>query len=107
MTSVIIPQALCLWPRSSREERHTVTVEVGLSECLVVAKKKVQSYFIVACPRLRHGLIKVEGENPNAFFVSYSAVAQLVERQTVNLDVTGPSPVCGAKARIGSVVWIR
>ena len=35
-----------------------------------------------------------EGSNPS-FSVTYSTIAQLVERMTVNHDVTGSSPVGG------------
>lgn len=37
-----------------------------------------------------------EGSNPS-FSVSYSTIAQLVERLTVNQNVTGSSPVGGVR----------
>ena len=37
------------------------------------------------------------------FFIKYSAIAQSVERMTVNHDVTGSSPVCGV---IGAIAQL-
>ena len=59
-----------------------------MSEFLVVANVEFEGIVATLTLNLR-------------FLSSYSAVAQLVERQTVNLDVTGPSPVCGARTQIG------
>ena len=40
---------------------------------------------------------------PCLFFIKYSAIAQSVERMTVNHDVTGSSPVCGV---IGAIAQL-
>ena len=37
------------------------------------------------------------------FFINNSAIAQSVERMTVNHDVTGSSPVCGVIAAIAQL----
>ena len=59
-----------------------------MSEFLVVANVEFEGIVATLTLNLR-------------FLSLYSSVAQLVERQTVNLDVTGSCPVRGARTQIG------
>ena len=40
-------------------------------------------------------------------FISYSSIAQSVERMTVNHDVAGSSPAWGASSKIRALIWVR
>lgn len=68
--------------------------------------RKVQTYFISVV--IWHGAIKDEGENLNVFLIIYSSIAQSVEQQTVNLWVTGSSPVRRATLPfVTNSRWVR
>ena len=63
---------------------------------------RTQSLSFSAPRIMRNHLVKA-GHCRAFFFIKYSAIAQSVERMTVNHDVTGSSPVCGV---IGAIAQL-